>query len=105
MVATIPTEYPPQAGVAYGVAYDSGKGEIFVTHAGVNTVTVISDTTNAVVANITVGNTPEDLAYDSHTGQIFVTNIVDGTVSVISDSTNTVVSTVTVGNGRLWRSL
>ena len=90
---------PPQAGVAFGVAYDSGKGEIFVTHAGVNNVTVISDTTNAVVATVPVGNTPEDLAYDSRTGQIFVANTVDGTVSVISDSTNAVVSTVTVGGG------
>ena len=86
-------------GVAYGVAYDSGKGEIFVTHAAVNAVTVISDSTNAVVANVTVGLTPEELAYDSHTGDIFVTNVVDGTVSVISDSTNAVVATVTVGNG------
>ncbi len=65
VVANITTEYAAGAGVAYGVAYDSGKGEIFVTHAGVNTVTVISDTTNTVVANVPVGNTPEDLAYDS----------------------------------------
>ncbi len=86
-------------GVAYGVAYDSGKGEIFVTNAGVNAVSVISDTTNAVVANITVGLTPEELAYDSSTSEIFVTNTVDGTVSIISDSNNTVVTNVTVGSG------
>ena len=65
VVANITTEFPPQAGVAFGVAYDPGKGEIFVTHAGVNNVTVISDTTNAVVATVPVGNTPEELAYDS----------------------------------------
>ena len=99
MVATVPTQYAAGAGVAYGVAYDSGKGEIFVTHAGVNAVTVISDITNAVVANITVGLHPYDVAYDSHTGEIFVANTIDGTVSVISDNTNAVVSTVTVGNG------
>ena len=30
-------------GGAFGVAYDSGKGEIFVTNAGDSTVSVISD--------------------------------------------------------------
>jgi YVTN family beta-propeller protein len=99
VVATIPTQYEQGAGVAYGVAYDLAKAEIFVTHSGVNTVTVISDSTNTIIANISVGLTPEELAYDSRTGQLFVANTVDGTVSVISDSTNQVVSTVTVGNG------
>ena len=53
-------------GVAYGVAYDPGNGEVYVTNAGVNAVSAISATSNAVVANITVGNTPEDVAYDSN---------------------------------------
>ncbi len=34
----------------WGVAYDSAKGEIFVTNASPGTVSVISDSTNTVIA-------------------------------------------------------
>ncbi len=91
MVATVTVGIDPE-----GVAYDSGKGEIFVANAGSNTVSVISDSTNAAVANVTVGNRPAGVAYDSGKGEIFVANYLSNTVSVISDSTNTVVATVTV---------
>ncbi len=79
-----------------GVVYDSGKDEIFVTNSGENTVSVISDTTNTVVATVVVGANPFGLAYDSNRGEIFVANYGSGTVSVISDSNNTVVATVKV---------
>ena len=103
-VATIPVgeETLSRAGA---IAYDSGKGEIFVTletATGTNPsslVSVISDSTNAVVANINVGNDPDGIAYDSGKGEIFVANGKDSTVSVISDSNNTVVATIPVGNG------
>ena len=103
-VATIPVgeEMLSRAGA---IAYDSGKGEIFVTletatgtHPS-SSVSVISDSTNAVVANINVGNNPVGIAYDSGKGEIFVANGIDSTVSVISDSNNTVVATIPVGNG------
>jgi YVTN family beta-propeller protein len=38
----------------YYAAYDSAKGEIFVTNYGDDFVSVISDSTNAVVANVTL---------------------------------------------------
>jgi YVTN family beta-propeller protein len=38
----------------YGVAYDSSKGEVYVTNEGVATVSVISDSSNSVVATIPV---------------------------------------------------
>ncbi len=88
-----------------GVAYDSSKGEIFVANSGDNTVSVISDSSNAVNATIPVGLTPDSVAYDSGRGEIFVTNsksnlydIASYTVSVISDSSDTVVATIPVGN-------
>ena len=81
-----------------GIAYDSGKGEIFVSNQGDGTVSVISDITNAVVATIPVGRYPREIAYDSGKGEIFVANSGDNTVSIISDSTNSVVATVTVGS-------
>lgn len=79
--------------VPNNVVYDSGKGEIFVA-AGANTVSVISDSNNTVVVNVTVGNSPYGLAYDSAKGEVFVFNEAGGTLSVISDSSNSVVATI-----------
>ena len=85
-----------------GVAYDSGKGEIFVINWDSSSVSVISDSTNTVITNVTVSG-PTGIAYDSGKGEIFVTNggswsAYGNTVSVISDSTNTIVATINVGN-------
>ncbi len=80
------------------VAYDSGKGEVFVANEGSNNVSVISDSSNRVVASIPVGVNPQDVAYDSGKGEVFVSNGGSNNVSVISDSSNTVVATVNVGS-------
>ena len=90
----------PMATYADFLAYDSGKGEIFVTDgSGTNTVSVISDGTNGqantVVATVTVQNAPSGLAYDSGKGEIFVANEESSSVSVISDTNNQVVATIT----------
>jgi len=106
-VATIPTGEMPSA--AGAIAYDSGKNEIFVTHLIVqatntpSSVSVISDSTNTVAANIKVGNDPDGIAYDSGKSEIFVANLASnqaasGVLSVITDSNNTVVATVPVGD-------
>ena len=79
------------------VAYDSGMGEIFVTNEGDNTVSVISDGNNSVVATIAVGEYPTGVVYDPAKGEIFVSNGGANTVSVISDSTNSVIATINVG--------
>jgi len=76
-----------------GVAYDSGKGEVFVSNTYDGTVSAISDITNTVVATIPVGSA-NNIAYDSGKGEVFVTGT--GTVSVISDATNTVVATIPI---------
>jgi YVTN family beta-propeller protein len=81
------------------VAYDPGMGEIFVTDQGDNTVSVISDSNNSVVATIAVGEYPTGVVYDSGKGEIFVSNGGANTVSVISDSTNAVIATIDVGAG------
>ncbi|MCL4519153.1 MAG: YncE family protein [Thaumarchaeota archaeon] len=83
-----------------GVVYDSGKGEIFVSNYGDNTVSVINETTHAVIKTISVDYTPGMMAYDSTKGEIYVVtvnpSILDpyGYIKVISDSTNTVVATI-----------
>ena len=98
VIATIPLVTYPE-----GVAYDSGKSEIFVTNNDNNIVSVISDKTNTVVTNVTVGDLSGEgpisygEAYDSNKGEIFVANG-NNMVSVISDKTNTVVANVTVGD-------
>ena len=63
-----------------------------------NTVSVISDATNSVVATVNVGSSPDGAAYDSGQGEVFVANSGSNTVSVISDSSNTVTAAVNVGS-------
>jgi YVTN family beta-propeller protein len=85
-------------GVGYGVAaYDEGRGEVLVTHWYSDNLSVISDTKDTVVANITVGTSSHGLAYDSGKGEIFVANYELNSVSVINDSTDTIVTTVPAG--------
>jgi YVTN family beta-propeller protein len=69
-------------------AYDSGKGEVFVADLNTDNVSVISDTTNLVVATVAVGGAPAGVAYDSAKGEVFVTN---------ANSNNTVVASIAVG--------
>ena len=92
VTATIPVGKAPM-----GIAYDSAKGEIFVTNGQDDTVSVISDKTNTVVATINVGDYPYGVAYDFVKGEIFVVNLYGNSVSVISDTTNNVVATIPVG--------
>ena len=76
------------------VAYDSSKGELFVTNFNSNNVSVISDSTYAVVATVPVGAGPAGLAYDPVLGQLYVANSLANTVTVISDATNSIVGVV-----------
>jgi YVTN family beta-propeller protein len=89
-------------GDPYGLAYDSGKGQVFVVNSGVSgsgSVSIISDSTNTVVKTVPVGTYPDDAAYDSATGEIYVTNSGSDNVMAISDSSQAVVHTIGVGNG------
>ena len=92
------------------IACDSGNGEVYVIGGdNLNTgewynVSVISDSTDTVVANISIGGggpLMNNIAYDSGKGEIFVYNASGhggaySYVSVISDKTNTVTSTIPV---------
>jgi len=79
------------------IAFDSGKGEVFVTDSVTNTVSVVSDKTNSLVATIAVGSYPDGVAYDSGMGEVFVANANSNNVSVISDSTNSVTASISLG--------
>ncbi len=101
----VPGNYLASNGIApYALAYDTGKDEIFVvdygdgqSSYGPNTVRVLDDRTNAVLATVCVGSLPDGAAYDSRYGEVFVSNSGSDNVSVISDATNQVVATVPVG--------
>jgi DNA-binding beta-propeller fold protein YncE len=90
------------AGAPYDIAYDSGKGEMWI--ADDTGAYAISDATNTVVANVTNGLEPHltRIAYDSGMGELFVTPSyydvpTPNVVQVISDSTNTIVANITGG--------
>src|SRR5207245_7672141 len=95
VAATVTVGVGPFGG-PFGLAYDSAKGEVFVVKGGA--VSVISDTTNAVVATGNVGGGPFGVAYDSGMNEVFVANQGSNTVSVISDATNDLAATVGVGS-------
>ena len=72
---------------------------MFVANFGNESVSVISDTNNSVVATVGVGDGPVGLAYDSSKGEVFVVNDVSNGVYVISDATDYVVDVVSAGLG------
>ncbi len=81
-----------------GVTYDPRNGNVYVTNRfhdvwfgtggpyngeGDN-VWVVNATTNTVVQNITVWDSPIGIAYDDRTNELFVANSLSGSVSVIN---------------------
>ncbi len=91
------THIIPVGSAPFGVAFDSGRGDIFVANTVSSNVSVISDATQTVVANIAVGVGPLGVAYDWVTDEIYVANNGTANVSVISGTTLSVVATVSVG--------
>ena len=83
-------------GAPWGVAYDSGRGEVFVVNSGAGTVSVLSES-NTVLKTVAVGQSPYRDVYDPARGEVFVANYGADSVSVISDATDAVVATVPVG--------
>jgi YVTN family beta-propeller protein len=81
------------------VAYDSGTGELFVTNE--YNVTVISVTTNKVVAEIRVGGFSTGVVYDGAKNEVFVAVTYADKVNVISDESDHLVATIPTG---IWPS-
>jgi YVTN family beta-propeller protein len=81
---------------ARSVAYDSGKGQIWVLTSG--GVSVISDSNDQVIASVGLASGLYGITYDSGKGEIFVTSTQDGAVYMISDSFSTPKPTQTTGS-------
>jgi YVTN family beta-propeller protein len=88
VVATIPVGNYPD-----GVAYDSGKGEVFVTRWDWNAVSVILDTSNTATSSVTVGAMPTFVAYVVSNGYVYVSNEHQGTLSIIAPTPPTNLTT------------
>ena len=82
------------------------RGEIFVIDQENNTVSVISDATNEIVAIVDMGRQAYEpssniqacaAAYDSEKGEVFVAVANTKTISIISDTTNEAFKNITVG--------
>ena len=110
VVAQVPVGNTPAnaggVGGPIGLAYDSGTGQVFVTdcYGTDDNVSVISDTTDKVVATVSVGEIPLGAVYDPGTHQVFVFNNQPkdnpaSTTSVISDVTDKVVATISTPGG------
>ena len=69
----------------------------YVTNSGSNSVSVIDEADNSVVATIPVGRYPYGVAITPDGAFAYVANYYDNTVSVIATATATVVATVPVG--------
>ncbi len=97
VVATIPVGEFPAC-----IAYDPDRGEVFVANSlgnGVSAMSVISDSTDQVLENITLGIGNEGtttVTYDSGKGEMFITTEIS--VLVLSDVTNTVLTSIPTGN-------
>jgi YVTN family beta-propeller protein len=95
VVTRSPVGYSPPS----ALAYDSGRGEIFVAGGdyGDYAVTVVNDTNGSVVAVLHVGGLPLSMAYDSGRGEVFVANLFSENVSIINDTSNSVTRTIPLG--------
>ena len=108
LVTTIPVGLCPTA-----IAWDYPSNFpnnylILVTNSGSGTVSVINDTSNTVMKNITVGKDPTAIVADIDNDYSYVVNSGSNTVSWIDDNTLTVNATIPVGSdpvGAAWDDL
>ncbi|PWU81326.1 MAG: hypothetical protein DLM72_07590 [Candidatus Nitrosopolaris wilkensis] len=80
----------------YGDLYDPANGNVYVANIFSDSVSVISGSTNSVIATISLpaGDTPRELAYDSANGDIYTANVYSNSISVIDGRTNTLLTTI-----------
>jgi YVTN family beta-propeller protein len=79
------------------ITFDDLNGDVYVSNYYGGTVSVISGTSNSVIATVHVGSYPQALVCDTGNGDVYVVSSGDDNVSVISGASNTVVATVPVG--------
>jgi YVTN family beta-propeller protein len=81
-----------------GVVVTPNQAYLYVTNYGDDTVSVISLSTQAVVATIKVGDGPYGISVTPSGDFVYVVNQLSGKVSVIDTDDNSVIKTVDVGD-------
>ena len=76
-----------------GLLYVSNYGQLNTT----GSVSVVNGTTNAIVANIPVGKTPQANVYDPANGLVYTANTLSNTLSIINSTSNSLVGSIIVG--------
>lgn len=76
----------PPSNTPSAITFDSHTNTIWVTNAGANSVTQISDT-NYTTSTYPVSGDPQGIAFDPHTNSIWVTSENSSTVMQINDTT------------------
>jgi len=93
----------PLARGCTGIAYDSSQNEIYVSSEYTTMVSVISDSSNTIVKNITMPEYPGSMTYDKTQNAIYVSegNPYTGNVAVITANyaIHTTISVGGVGSG------
>ncbi|MBS0655800.1 MAG: IPT/TIG domain-containing protein, partial [Verrucomicrobia bacterium] len=77
-----------------------GNWQAFVTNNEDNTVTIIDAVTNAVLATVSVGNSPNTLDILPDGSMAYIANSSDSSISVIATSTDSVVNTISNISGQ-----
>jgi 40-residue YVTN family beta-propeller repeat len=79
------------------VAYNPANKYIYVTNFFSGNVTVINSTTDKIVQNITVGESPEGVAYNPANKYMYVANSISCNVTVINSTTDKTIHSFNVG--------
>jgi gliding motility-associated-like protein len=69
----------------------------YITNSGLNSVSVISTVSKALIESIPVGTAPYGLSVSPDASLIYVANFDSNNISVINTSSNTVIATIAVG--------
>jgi YVTN family beta-propeller protein len=88
----------------WGMAYDNGTNQLFVSDFSTENVSVVNLSTFTVSKNITVGPLPLGIAYDSAKSELFVAeeNSFPGQLTVISDTNDSIVTNISLHNPTAW---
>lgn len=100
LVATVPLSASP-----FGVAYDSGNSEVYVTD-GMD-VSAISDTTHQVLKTTSLSDAVRGITYDAGQGELFVAGVGNNALSttevyVISDTNDSVTASINLSGSQLY---
>jgi len=90
----------PLGDVSGGLAMDASNGDLYVAEP--DYVSVISATTDRVVAIVPVGNQPDTPAVDGVNGKVFVANYGSGNLTVLDGSDNRVLASVPLSMSPLF---